>query len=140
MDLASITALASALIAVLALAVALWTFRQGAELNAFLEFTERYENIMRELPHEARIATDWGPDVDSDFAIRLRYLNLCSEEFYLKKQRLLSGRVWGIWNAEMASTLASQPYREAWHRLRAQFSSYPEFSAFVDGCQAARES
>lgn len=137
MDLASGIALASAVIALLALAVAAWTFRQGAELNAFLVFTERYEDIMSELPYEARLAPQWNPAVDKDFSIRLRYLNLCSEEYYLKKRRLLSGRVWGIWKAEMTSTLASRPYRDAWQQLRPQFSSYPEFSKFVDDCQAA---
>lgn len=115
--------------------VAAWTFRQGAELNAFLVLTERYENIMNELPHEARLAREWKPEVDQDFSIRLRYLNLCSEEYYLKKRWLLSGRVWGIWKAEMAATLATPPYRDAWRQLRPQFSSYPEFSEFVDDCQ-----
>ncbi|BBX34844.1 hypothetical protein MMAG44476_34731 [Mycolicibacterium mageritense DSM 44476 = CIP 104973] len=138
MNLASGIALASAVIALLALAVAAWTFRQGAELNAFLVFTERYEKIMSELPHEARLHPEWNPEVDKDFAIRLRYLNLCSEEFYLKKRCLLSARVWGIWKTEMTSTLASRPYRDAWQQLRPHFSSYPEFSEFVDDCQTAR--
>ena len=129
-------ALASALIALLALLVAAWSFRQTAELNAFLVYTERHEAIMRGLPQDARVASDWGPDVDADFAIRLRYLNLCSEEYYLKKRRLLSGRVWGIWEAEMRATLASKPYRDAWQELHLQFTSYPQFSTFVEDCQS----
>ena len=63
--------------------------------------------------------------------MRLRYLNLCSEEFYLKEQRLLSAAVWGIWECEMRSTVASPPYIRAWSTLARQFESYPEFSAFV---------
>ncbi len=128
-------ALASALIALFALLVAAWSFRQTAELNAFLVYTERYEAIMRELPQEARVASEWAPHVDADFAIRLRYLNLCSEEYYLKKRCLLSRRVWGIWQAEMRATLASKPYRDAWQELQPQFVSYPAFSGFVAQCQ-----
>lgn len=137
MDIASGIALASAVTGLLALLVAAWTFRQGAELNAFLVFTERYETIMSELPHEMRTADEWPLEVDTDFAVRLRYLNLCSEEYYLKKRWLLSRRVWGIWEAEMRRALGSQPYRDTWPTLRVQFASYPEFSEFVAGCQTA---
>jgi len=134
--LANGIALASALIALFGLLVAAWSFRQTAELNAFLVFTERYEAIMRELPQNARVASEWGLDVDADFAIRLRYLNLCSEEYYLKKRWLLSKRVWGIWETEMRATLASKPYRDAWQELHLQFTSYPQFSRFVGDCQS----
>lgn len=73
------------------------------------------------------------------FAVRLRYLNLCSEEYYLKKRWLLSGRVWRIWEAEMRRALGSQPYRDAWPTPRAQFASYPESSELVAGCQAVKQ-
>lgn len=135
MDLAGWIGIASTVIALLALLVAAWTFRQGAELDAFLAFTDRYEKIMSELPHEERLVDEWTHEVDPDYAIRLRYLNLCSEEFYLRKRFLLSGRVWKIWEAEIGRTLATSTYREAWPVLRRQFVSYPEFSRFVERCQ-----
>lgn len=90
---------------------------------------------MSALPHRVRLGGEWSQDIDSDFAVRLRYLNLCSEEFYLRERRLLSKQVWGIWDREMRSTLSSEPYREAWSYLRQQFKSYPEFSEFVDQAQ-----
>ena len=136
MDLASSIAAVSAVTGLLALAWAAWSFRQTSELNAFLTFTERYEAIMNELPHEARATGKWGPETDTDFAIRLRYLNLCSEEFYLWKRRLLSSKVWEIWEEEMKRALASEPYLEAWHHLRPQFDSFAEFSAHVDMIQS----
>jgi hypothetical protein len=123
--------------------IAVWfasrTFRRSAELQAFLEFTKRYETIMDSLPSRARTDTRWSPEVDPDLAIRLRYLNLCSEEFYLMQRGLLSKTVWSIWETEMRATLGSDPYLDGWRTLARQFDSYPEFSGFVDTCQIGRQ-
>lgn len=135
-DLNTGIALASVSIALAGLGVATWTFKQTAELQAFLTLTERYENIMNRLPQSVRSGGAWGPEADPDFEIRLSYLNLCSEEFYLRKRRLLSGRVWGIWEEEIRAILSSRPYREAWKALEGEFESYPDFSQFVTNCQA----
>ena len=85
------------------------TFRRSAELQAFLTLTDRYEAIMSGIPARARVADDWTDDVDADLSLRLRYLNLCSEELYLRDCGLLSNVVWDIWEADMRSTLASAP-------------------------------
>ena len=66
------------------------------------------------------------------------YLNLCSEELYLRDRGLLSKVVWDIWEAEMRSTLASAPYVRAWPSLAAQLGSYPAFVAFVESAQRDR--
>lgn len=135
MELVSALGVASAVIALSAVVLAWRTFRQGAELQAFLNLTARYEDIMSELPRRARLEDTWGPNVDPEFEVRLRYLNLCSEEYYLMKKGLLSSRVWDIWEAEIRRALASQPYRDAWEALHSQFGSYPAFSEFVAQCQ-----
>lgn len=135
MGLASALGIASAVIALSAVVLTWRTFRQSAELQAFLNLTARYEDIVGELPHEARLEDTWGPDIDSEFAIRLRYLNLCSEEYYLMKKGLLSSRVWEIWEAEIRRALGSRPYQDAWQVLHSQFQSYPAFSEFVAQCQ-----
>jgi len=140
MDLAGWVGIVSTLIALLALSVAAWSFRQGAELDVFLAFTDRYEKIMSELPKEVRVDSEWGAEVDPHFVVRLQYLNLCSEEFYLRRRHLLSYRVWSIWDAEMRRMLASPPYRDAWLHLRHHFVSYPEFSRFVDESQRGEAS
>ncbi len=92
---------------------------------------------MSGFPARARVADDWEEELDQDLTLRLRYLNLCSEEFYLKDRKLLSDAVWGIWDAEMRSTLASPPYSRAWPTLAGQFDSYPAFKQFVEAAQRA---
>jgi hypothetical protein len=131
-----IAAVSSAAAAVFGVAHAARTFRRNAELQAFLVLTDRYESIMNELPPSARASFDWPDDVDPDMAIRMRYLNLCSEEYYLKERELLSERVWGIWEREMCFTLSAPPYVSAWEACSEHFASYPEFSAFVSDAQS----
>jgi hypothetical protein len=126
----SSAAIASAAAAAVGVWFAFRSFHRSAELQAFLALTTRYEQIMNEIP--ARLTKDWGEDEDPHLAIRLRYLNLCAEEFCLKEKRLLSATVWGIWEAEMRTTLASPPYARAWPTLSCEFDCYPQFQAFVN--------
>ena len=100
--------------------------------------TERYERIVSALPSHARVG-QWG-GADEDFTIRLRYMNLCAEEFYLRERRMLSADVWGIWREEMCATLASPPYADAWLKLESEFASYPEFADFVREAMARNQS
>ena len=37
----------------------------------------------------------------------LKYLNLCSEEFYLDKSKYLADQVWKIWEGKIKRTLAT---------------------------------
>src|SRR5437868_4789703 len=101
----SLAAVVSAATAVVAVLRASRAFYRGAELQAFLALTLRYEQIMSTMP-DARLTKDWSEDEDEHRTLRLTYLNLCSEEFYLWKTGLLSSVVWGIWEKEMRSTLA----------------------------------
>ena len=130
-----VAAVTSAGTAVVAIRIAATTFQRGAELQAFLMLTGRYEAIMSELPPAARVSDDWEPDTDENFAIRLKYLNLCSEEFYSKETKLLSRAVWDIWENELRATLASPPYVEAWAALACRFESHPAFKTFVEAAR-----
>jgi hypothetical protein len=98
------------------------TYKLQANAQIFMEYTRRYEQIMAAFPGGARSA-------------RLD-LNLCSEEFYLCKEGLLSPKVWRIWECELRRTLASPLVRREWRSLRREFRSYPEFHDYVDSAQS----
>lgn len=102
----------------------------------FLAFTERYETIMSQLPEDARIARAGGagplpPHWPGVFTVVLRYLNLCSEEYYLCKTGHLDKKLWSIWEKELKRTVRSL-VRPEWADLRSEFVSYPEFRDFID--------
>lgn len=109
----------------------------------FLEYTSRYELIMSSFPAEARSArldsSGHPPEQSEDLTTAvLRYLNLCSEEFYLWKRKYLARDIWNIWESELQKTLQSKLLLREWESLRREFESYPEFVEYVERAQAGR--
>ncbi len=116
------------------------TYRRQMNAQLFLEYTRRYEQIMESYPQNAlgvRIHSDVHLPEESAALTRgvLRYLNLCSEEFYLWKSGYLSTRIWAIWERELQRTLASQLYRREWQKVACEFEAYPEFCGYVRASQ-----
>ena len=119
------------------LVAAIWVYKRQANAQVFLEYTRRYDEVMRQLPSHARIARTKSaselPEQTEELTYRvLDYLNLCSEEFYLWKTGYLSDRIWSIWEAELRRTLATPLLKREWQSLRNEFISYPEFQSYVE--------
>ncbi len=124
------------------LLIATAIYRRQMNAQLFLQYTQRYEEVMQAFPAEARGARLAltgelpPPGEDLSFAI-LRYLNLCSEEFYLWERGYLSGRIWHIWRDELERTIRSPLIRREWPKPRDEFASYADFTAFVERVQSA---
>lgn len=132
-----IGALISAIAGVLTLFIGIRIYKRQTNTQIFLEYTKRYNEIMESFPPEARPARlsleDQMPDQSEGLSISiLRYLNLCSEEYYLCERGYLSKELWEIWEDELKRTLNSPLFVREWKDLRNEFLSYPEFLKFVD--------
>lgn len=117
-----------------------YVFRRQMNAQLFLEYTKRYEEVMRSYPADdrsTRLDSDGEPPSESAelTAAILRYLNLCSEEFYLWRRGYLSTDIWRIWEGEIRRTLASPLYRREWPQLVAEFAAYDEFVRYVRDAQ-----
>ena len=112
-------------------------YRRQMNAQIFLEYTKRYEEIMASFPvdaHGARLDSYGEPPSSStelSMAV-LRYLNLCSEEFYLCRRKYLAREVWEIWESELQRTLRSPLLRREWKVLRREYESFPEFVRYVE--------
>ena len=138
---AQVATAASVLIAAASILLAKEMFRKQMNADIFMTFTSRYENIVAAFPPQLRFSRFDRPDeaiaLSEDVLLAiLRYLNLCSEEFYLQKAGLLDKKIWSIWEDELIKTLRSRTVVAAWHELSPEFSSYPEFVKFVEATQA----
>lgn len=111
--------------------------RRQMNAQMFMKYAERYEKIMDSFPQEAfRLRFDLDgelplPSQELTTCV-LKYLNLCSEEFYLRKRGYIAKDVWSIWEEELNRTLRSRLFRREWESLRDEFVSYPEFRDFVE--------
>jgi hypothetical protein len=130
----------SLLLTTAALVFGIWSFYRQMNCQIYLKYTGRYEKIIGSLPAGAlesrlRLGETLPQRSEALSICILKYLNLCSEEFFLYRNGFLSKKIWWVWEPEIKRMLSSPLLRQEWHRLRAEFRSYPEFFAFVERFQ-----
>ena len=144
-----LSGLISAVVAIVGLIIALFnigkvlaTFRRQMTLKILAAYTERFESLMDTFPERTilfRLNKSDLPDQNEKLTLSvLKYLNLCSEEIYLKDRSYFETDMWEIWGNEMTRMLASSLVRREWPRLRREFDSHPEFQQYVEQIQSQR--
>src|SRR4051794_10504663 len=117
-------------VTVLGLWLAWRNFKKQMNANTIMKYAERYEKIMDSLPKQARhirfdLDDELPPRDEETTLAALKYLNLCSEEYYLHKQGYLAKDVWRIWEDELKRTLRSRVFKREWEVLKDEFRSDP---------------
>ena len=119
---------------------AVYTYKRQMNAQLFLEYTSRYDQIMQSYKSriiDLDIDSDSLPEVTGEVdQCLLRYLNLCSEEYYLWKRGYLNDDIWLIWEGEIKRSLNSELYKRAWVVLQNEFQAFPEFSRYVKEVQS----
>jgi hypothetical protein len=118
------------------------SYRNQMNAQLFLEFTKRFEEVMQSFPKNtwpSRLDIEGKPPAKSKALSLsvLRYLNLCSEEYYLYKKGWLHKEIWEIWEGELIRTLQTPLFLREWKALSSEFESYPKFREYVDKIQKA---
>jgi hypothetical protein len=119
-------------------------YRRQLNVQILMKYTERYEHILDQFPADAlqaRFDAEALPPQSPQLRLCiLKYLNLCSEEFYLTAHGYLSKSVWCIWEADLMRIVGSPLLRREWPALRAEFVSHHEFLAYVERVQREHKS
>ncbi len=114
--------------------------RRQWNFNAFTHYTKRYDDIMGEFPGQGyMLRFDLDHQIPSNSEVRLavlKYLNMTSEEYYLRREKYLDYKVWKIWLPEIERTLKTPLFQREWPNLKGEFESYKEFSEFVEQTQS----
>ncbi len=115
-------------------------YRRQATMQVLMKYTERYERILDQFPQdalEARFDAKVLPPESPQLTLCvLKYLNLCSEEFYLKEHGYLAESVWRIWEGDLKRIIWSPLWQREWLSLRSEFVSHPDFLEYVQRIQA----
>ena len=106
------------------------------KLQNFTEYTRRYQEIILNLPENINSNEFEFKYMSEDRReITLRYLrayyDLCSEEHYLWKEKLISEDVWGMWSIGMGLAFKKKAFREAWDIIQSDSYFSKEFAEFV---------
>lgn len=140
----AITQILATLAAIAAIVVAARGVRQQLWLHTYATYTERFADISRRIPLQARrdpvrFSLSQVDPIQRDelLNVALLYLNLCSEEFYLARQGMIDDKTWAIWEGEMKAALRRRWMQEAWGELKDEYDSDPEFCRLVNSSVAA---
>jgi hypothetical protein len=113
--------------------------RRQTNAQIFLDCVKRYEKIVESFPLEAwllRFDPNNAPPISpATTQAVLRYLNLCSEEFYLKRHKYFSEEIADIWDDLLKRTLRSALFKREWAVLKNEFASDPNFMKYVEEAQ-----
>jgi hypothetical protein len=118
-------------------------YRRQMNAEILMKYTERYERILDQFPQDALIARFDArvlpPQSPQLRLCVLKYLNLCSEEYYLTRHGYLAESVWRIWEGDLKRIIGSPLLKREWPVLRAEFESHQDFLQYVERVQGKCE-
>jgi hypothetical protein len=139
--LIQIATLLSVAIGFLSLINTVKSYREQMNMQILMKYAERYEHILGQFPSDAlaaRFDNTILPVESPELKLCvLKYLNLCSEEYYLTNHKYLAKSLWLIWEGDLKRILASPLFQREWPSLRSEFVSHPDFLAYVERVQAS---
>jgi hypothetical protein len=113
--------------------------RRQINVQILMQYTQRYEHILGEFPKDSlsvRFDSQTLPPRSAQLSLcLLKYMNLCSEEYYLWKHKYLARTVWAIWEGEMKKMIASPLLQREWPSLEKEYDSHPDFLTYVKDIQ-----
>jgi hypothetical protein len=128
--------LLSVIIGFVSLLFAISTYRRQMNAQVVMTYSERFEQLMNLFPEKFFLTGYRGeklPPSSIKLSIAvLKYLNFCSEEFYLARKGYLSKEVWKAWEPDIKRSLKSPLIAREWKTLKEQFSQNPAFVEFVE--------
>ena len=130
-------ALWAALVAVAAL---FWQVRESnkqSKMQTFLTYTQRYQDVLLNLPIEIESSKFKASEDVQEKKETLRwlraYFDLCSEQYYLSKRKLIDEVIWTRWQGGMRDYLKKPAFLWAWKEIQANGYYHGEFASFIDG-------
>ena len=129
------------IIGVLIIAFVLWfsvrSIRKQLQLNFLSEYTKRYQEIFLNFPESITAECFRFDSLSKDEREKtLRYMrayfDLCSEEYFLKRQKNIDDATWNEWKSGMQFAFSKSAFRQAWKILKLDKIYYGEFTKFVN--------
>jgi hypothetical protein len=124
------------LIGSLGIGVALLNQRRQLNAQMFIEFSRRFEDLLRLFPTEAWLAnrnpTQPLPPPSQELTDCTLYcIQFISDVYYLRKTGYIAKSLWILWEREIARTLNGPVFMREWTKIRSEFSHDSEFTHFL---------
>jgi hypothetical protein len=111
---------------------------QRRQLNAqmFIEFSKRFEELLRLFPTEAwlanrRLDQELPPPSKEITECTLYCLQFVADVYHLHKAGYITNRLWNLWEREIKRTLRGPLFVREWSSVAAEFSHDQEFLDYM---------
>ncbi|HEY3487437.1 MAG TPA: hypothetical protein VGL10_05175 [Gammaproteobacteria bacterium] len=108
---------------------------QQLSLRNYAEYSKRYEAILVNFPNDIK-ALNFNLKARQDYEQIMRYMrvyvDLCYEEWYLNKQRLVDRKIWASWKAGVEAMFSKPAFQQAWQIIKADSKYGAEFAEFLE--------
>jgi len=111
---------------------------QRRQLNAqmFIEFSGRFQQILRLFPTQAWLAnrnpSEPLPPCSQEITDCTLYcVQFIADAYYLHKSKYISKKLWLLWEREMRRTLSGPVFKREWEKVETEFSHDREFLEYL---------
>jgi hypothetical protein len=111
---------------------------QRRQLNAqmFIEFSKRFEELLKLFPTEAWLANrrhdrELPPSSKEITECTLYCIQFVADVYHLHKAGYISRRLWRLWEREITRTLKGPVFVREWNSVAAEFSHDRDFLDYM---------
>ena len=112
---------------------------QHRQLNAhtFIEFSKRFQELLRLFPTEAWLANrdpskPMPPSSQELTDCTLYAMQLIADVYHLRNAGYLSKRVWKLWEREIRKTLTGPIFQREWQAISVEFAHSADFVRYIN--------
>ena len=124
------------LIGALGVGVALRSHRRQINAQMFIEFSARFQSVLRTLPPEAWLQGTNGhrplpPPSEELTKTSLQWFHLVASLFHLRREKYISNDLWRPSQLGLKRILGNPLLQREWFAIEATFEHYPEFCSYI---------
>ena len=126
-----------AFITAIALYKTVSNFKKQLQLNFFAEYTKRYQEIMLNFPEIINEDNFDFNNLDKEIRDRIKrymraYFDLCSEEYFLWKNKNIDEKTWKEWKSGIEYAFSKNSFQQGWELITLDTMYYADFANFVN--------
>ena len=116
--------------------VALTNQRRQLNAQMFIEFSGRFQEILRMFPTQAWLANHnpsqpMPPSSQEITDCTLYSIQFIADAYHLHKNGLISRKIWLLWERQIKRTLSGRVFQREWEKVAMEFSYDPQFLKYV---------
>ena len=137
-------ALLGVVVALFSLIIQMRATKKQLELQNFMEYTRRYQEIMLNLPGSIGTAKfQYAEPKSKKYDQEMRYIrafyDLCAEEYLLNENGFVNKKIWELWKKGIFSALNIEAFNKVWNVIKNDGHYDNEFVSFIDAYVGKRK-